>query len=101
VKFYKEMKPAHPEFEAIYIPVDKSAAEMQAYAKESGFPWRAVAFPRSKDLKILAPLLGPIPQLIVVDNTGKLVIAETAEPSQAVLRKLRTLLEAPAGAAGR
>ena len=101
VKFYEEMHPTHPEFEAIYIPVDKSAGEMQAYAKESGFPWRAVAFPRSRDLKILAPLLGPIPQLIVVDNTGKLIIEDTAEPSQAVLRKLKALLEKPAGATGR
>jgi hypothetical protein len=66
--------------------VDKSAPEMQAYAKESGFPWRAVALPRSRDLKILAPLLGPIPQLIVVDNTVKLIIEDTAEPSEAVLR---------------
>lgn len=98
VKFYNEMHPKHPDFEAIYIPVDKSAGEMQAYAKESGFPWPAVSFDRSKNLTILAPLLGPVPQLIVVDNTGKLVIADTEQTSQAVLTKLRTLLTQTASA---
>lgn len=92
VKFYKEMKPKHPEFEAIYLPVDKSAAEMQQYAKTAGFPWPAVAFNRSKDFHVLAPLLGPVPQLIVVDNTGKVVIDDTDQKSQTVLTKLAALL---------
>ena len=98
VKFYKEMKPAHPEFEAIYLPVDHSAPEMQAYAKEAGFPWPAVSFARSTDLKILAPLLGPVPQLIVVDNTGKLIVADTEQTNQAVLTKFKTILTQTASA---
>ncbi|HJQ97353.1 MAG TPA: thioredoxin-like domain-containing protein [Candidatus Polarisedimenticolaceae bacterium] len=98
VKFYNEMHPQHPEFEAIYLPVDKSAAEMRAYAKEASFPWPAVAFERSKDLKILAPLLGPVPQLIVVDRAGKLVIADDTQASQDVLTKLRALLTQTASA---
>ena len=70
VKFYNEMHPKHPEFETIYLPVDKSAGELQAYAKAAGFPWPAVAFERSKDLKIIASLLGPVPQPIVWTARG-------------------------------
>ena len=98
VKFYNEMHPGHPEFEAIYLPVDKSAAEMQAYAKEARFPWPAVSFERSRDLKIIASLLGPVPQLIVVDGTGKLVIDDNTQASQDVLAKLRALLTQTASA---
>jgi len=92
VKFYNEMHPKHPEFEAIYLPVDKSAAALQAYAKEAAFPWPSVSFQRSKDLKIIASLLAPIPQLIVVDSTGKLVIDDSTQASQDVLTKLKGLL---------
>jgi len=96
VKFYNETKAAHPEFELIYVPTDKTAAEMQAYAKESGFPWRSVSFDQCKKFAVLAPLFGPVPHFVVVDPTGKKLLDCTATDREPVLAQLTALLNKPA-----
>lgn len=95
VKFYKETKPAHPEFELIYVPTDKSAAERREYAQQEGFPWRAVSLEQCRKFAVLAPLFGPVPHFVVVDPSGKLLMECTATDREPVLEQLTALLNKP------
>jgi thiol-disulfide isomerase/thioredoxin len=97
LKFYKDMKPKHPEFEVIYVPVEKSAAELQTYAKEIGFPWPAVDFNKKKQLAVLAWTLGhaPTPELGVYDRYGNIVIDPATVDRDTALKQLAGLLNKP------
>jgi hypothetical protein len=98
LKFYKDMKPKHPEFEVIYVPVEKSAAELQTYAKEIGFPWPAVDFNKKNQLAVLAWTLGhsPTPELGVYDRYGNIVIDPATVDRDTALKQLAGLLNKPA-----
>jgi nucleoredoxin len=94
VKFYQRLKPAHPEFEVIFISDDKSPAELRSYAKEAGFSWRTVASNRYKELHIINPMFGQgIPQLIVTDRHGKVLIDSDKIERLVALQKFETLLK--------
>jgi thiol-disulfide isomerase/thioredoxin len=93
VKFYNDAKPKHPEFEIIYISGDKSMAEMRGYAKEAGFGWRAVATNRQPELQLVNPLFTQyIPQLVVTDRHGNVLIDSARTSTGAALKELQTLL---------
>jgi len=95
VKFYQEMKPAHPEFDIIFISADHSAAEMHAYAKEEGFTWCAIPADRDPQLLLISPLFGnTIPQLLVTDRHGKVLIDSNQVSRPVALQKLAALLKA-------
>jgi thiol-disulfide isomerase/thioredoxin len=97
VAFYKNNKPKHPEFEVIYVPAEKSAAELQTYAKEVPFPWPAVAFDKNKQLAVLGWTLGhsSTPELAVYDRYGNLVIDPAKVDRDAALKQLAALLNKP------
>ena len=95
VKLYNELKPAHPEFEVVFISADHSAAEMRAYAKEAGFHWPAVLAERDPQLHLISPLFGDaIPQLVVTDCHGKVLIDSNQVTRPVALQKLAALLKA-------
>jgi len=95
VKFYKEMKPTHPEFDIVFISADHSAAEMHAYAKDEGFTWSAVPAERDPQLLLINPLFGDtIPQLVVTDRYGKVLIDSNQVTRPVALQKLAALLKA-------
>ena len=98
LKFYKDTKPKHPEFEVIYVPAEKSAAELQTYAKEVGFPWPAVEFNKNKQLAVLAWTLGhsSTPELGVYDRYGNMVIDPAKIDRDTALKQLAQLLNKPA-----
>jgi nucleoredoxin len=98
VKFYNETKPKHPEFEIIYISGDKSAAEMKGYAKEAGFSWRAVPSNRQPELQLVNPLFTQyIPQLVVTDRQGNVLIDSAQMGPAAALKQLDALLKKSQG----
>jgi len=97
LKLYKEMKPKHPEFEVIYVPVEKSAAELQLYAKELNFPWPAVDYNQKNRLAVLAWVLGhsSTPELGVFDRYGNVVIDPATVDRDEALKQLAALWNNP------
>lgn len=94
VKLYQEMKPNHPEFEVIFVSADHSPAEMHAYAKEAGFTWCAVPAERDPQLHLISPLFGnTIPQLVVTDRSGKVLIDSNQVTRPVALKNLEALLK--------
>lgn len=94
VKVYNELKPQHPGFEVIFISADHSAGEMRAYAKEAHFPWRAVPADRVSQLRLISPLFGDaIPQLVVTDRNGEVLIDSAQVTRPVALRKLEALVQ--------
>ena len=97
LKLYKEMKPKHPEFEVIYVPAEKSAAELQLYAKEMDFPWPAVNFQKKKESAVLAWILGrsSTPELGVLDRYGNVVIDSATVDRDTALKQLAVMWNNP------
>jgi len=95
LKLYQEMKPKHPEFEVIYVPVEKSAAELQTYAKEVNFPWPAVDFNKKNQLAVLGWVLGhsSTPELGVFDRFGNIIIDPATVDRDTALKQLAALWE--------
>jgi len=93
VKFYKEMKPAHPEFEVIYL-MTEPVAETGKFAKAQGFSWRAVEYRSTPSMPMThASISGLLPQLIVMDRTGKVLANGTQNAAPAALQRLNALLQ--------
>jgi nucleoredoxin len=74
VRFYREMKAKHPEFEVVFVSADNSAGDMAGYMKQDGMPWLAVKYdqvPRSPEIQRYS---GPgIPCLVLVDANGRVL----------------------------
>lgn len=72
VTAYRDLKPAHPEFELIFVSDDRSAGDMADYMKTDDMPWLAVRF-NSRDQKMI-DYSGPgIPCLVLVDANGNVL----------------------------
>ena len=87
VKFYKDMKPKHANFEVYFISGDKTPAEMKAYAKEAGFSWASAPQSVQPKMQIVNRLFtNLIPQFVVTDGAGKVLIdsAQTGGPQNAL-----------------
>lgn len=84
----------NPDYEVIYIPAEKSAAELQTYAKELDFPWPAIKFSENNRLVVLAKILGrnSIPEFGVVDRFGNIVIDNYNSDRDTALKELEALL---------
>jgi len=96
VKFYNRVKPAHPEFELILISNDEKAADMYKYAKEENFTWPAVPMSQYNKLHIINPLFGnSIPQLVITDRHGKVLIDSDRVGREPALKQLEALLNKP------
>lgn len=99
VKFYNRIKPDHPEFELVLISDDQKPNDMYKYAKEEGFTWPAVPATQYANLKIINPLFGrTIPQLVVTDRHGKVLIDSERAGREPALKQLEALLNKPAAA---
>lgn len=94
---YQEMKPKRADFEVIYIPAEKSAAELQQYAKEVDFPWPAVAFQQKQKTVVLAGILGrtSLPEFWVLDRYGNVVVENLKQDRDAALKQFAALLKQP------
>jgi thiol-disulfide isomerase/thioredoxin len=79
VSWYNKFKPAHPNFELIFVSEDRDEAAMLSYMKEMTMPWPAVRF---SDLKHDGGFKGSgiekfagdgIPDLVLLDAGGKVL----------------------------
>ncbi|MBP6343584.1 MAG: redoxin domain-containing protein [Candidatus Omnitrophica bacterium] len=96
---YQKMKSQNKSFEVIYIPSDKSAAEMQQFAKDHNFPWPAVDFRHKEKLAALAGILNrsSIPNVKVTDRYGNIILDNQKTASNDVLlNEFVALLNKPA-----
>lgn len=74
VAFYNRVAAAHPEFEVLFVSVDKSAPAMEGYMRDAGMPWPAVTFDKVASNEALRKYAGPgVPCLVVVDESGKVI----------------------------
>jgi nucleoredoxin len=82
VGWYNKFKPAHPNFELIFVSEDTNETSMLSYMKEMAMPWPAVRFGALKhDGSFkgsgIEKFAGPgIPDLVLVDANGT-VLADT------------------------
>jgi len=92
VKYYQEMKPKHPEFEIIYLTTEPMP-DTESFAKEMGFSWRAVEYEATGAVpSVSKPIDGKLPQLIVMDRSGKVLANGIQSTAPAALKQLDTLL---------
>lgn len=73
VKFYREQKAAHPDFEVILVSRDRSQADMVRYMDEFHMPWPAMAQPGRQESAIEDLSGRGIPCLVLVDAHGKVL----------------------------
>lgn len=74
VRFYREMKAKHPEFEVVFVSADRSAGDMAGYMKKDAMPWLAVKFDLLRTLPEIQRYSGPgIPCLVLVDASGRVL----------------------------
>jgi thiol-disulfide isomerase/thioredoxin len=98
LKTYNELKPKHPEFEVVFLSADHSTAGMRDYVKEEGFPWLAVTPDRLKELNLVTPYIAQtIPQLIVMDAHGKVLVNTDQMDREVALKKMAALVDRPSG----
>ena len=82
VDFYNKTKPAHPEFEVVFVSSDRSDEDMKKYMQEIKMPWPAIKFNKIESLKKITAYAGPgIPCVVVVDAEGK-VLADSFKGEQ-------------------
>ncbi len=75
VSFYKDFKPAHPNFELIFVNDDQSDGDMIAYMKGDAMPWPAVWYAEinNPDLGAKRYCGSGIPDLVLVDADGRVL----------------------------
>ncbi len=94
VKFYNEAKPKYGNFEFVFISGDKTPAEMRNYAKEMGFAWASVPQQRQPEMQIVNRLFtNLIPQLVVTDRHGNVVVDSAKIGTAAALKQLDALVK--------
>lgn len=74
VNWYQQKKPAHPEFELIFVSNDNDEDSMAAYMTEDKMPWPALKYSKIRTNKSLTQLAGTgIPCLVFIDADGKVL----------------------------
>ncbi len=92
IKYYQELKPRHPEFEVIYLTTEPMP-DTESFAKEMGFSWRAVEYETTGTLPdVHRPIDGRLPQLIVMDRSGKVLANGIQSTAPVALKQLDALL---------
>ncbi len=94
LKLYQAKKGMRDDFEVFYLPSEKSAAELQMYAKELSFPWPVMSFSQKKKLAALAKVISghSLPSIQVLDRYGNLIIDNDQYDRDQVLTQLAALL---------
>ncbi len=95
VAFYKTVKAAHPEFEMIYVPASNTVPDRHKFAKEMGFPWRATTTDAGMLPVCGQPFASKIPELVVMDPAGNVLINAVQENVPGALKQLQAMLDAP------
>lgn len=94
IKFYNDAKPKHPEMEVVYLTIE-DLPETYQFAKELGFNWRTVSYENTTMPSVNPYIDGRIPQLIVMDRSGKVLANGIQSTAPDALQRLETLLNQP------
>jgi nucleoredoxin len=74
VDYYNRVATQHPEFEIVFVSLDKSQFAMETYMREANMPWPAIDFPKLGGKEAIRKYAGAgIPCLVLVDVTGKVI----------------------------
>src|SRR5438046_9000085 len=74
VAYYNQIAHDHPEFEIIFVSLDKSAGAMATHMRETGMPWPAIEYSKLASIPALQKYAGKgIPDLVIVDASGKVL----------------------------
>jgi len=95
VKFDKEAKSKHPgAYEVIFFSADRSPADLKAYAGKMGFSWPSLPQSRQMEMQVVNRLFSNlIPQLVVTDRNGTVVIDSAKIGTAAALKQIDALLK--------
>lgn len=93
IQYYRQTKPRHPEFEIIWI-MTESPEDTGKFARKLGFSWRAVTYESTPSMpSVKQPITGLLPQLIVMDPSGRVLINASQEAVPGAIHQLDTLLK--------
>jgi len=95
IKYCNGIKSSHPEVEVVYLTIE-SLPDTLKFAKELGFNWRTVTYEDTTMSSVNPYIDGRIPQLIVMDRTGKVLANGIQATAPSALQQLDTLLNQPA-----
>lgn len=70
IEWYKKIKPAHPEFELIFVSRDKSELTMDEHVRKVAMPFPVVRYASREDPAIQAFGGAPMPWLCAVSRSG-------------------------------
>jgi len=93
VALLAEKKPAASDVALIYVSADKTPAEAKAYVTKIGIDWPTLYYSRNDQLPAFNKMFGnSIPQLIVTDRHGKVLIDSARIGTAQALKQLEKLL---------
>ncbi|MEO6870986.1 MAG: thioredoxin-like domain-containing protein, partial [Chthoniobacterales bacterium] len=74
VDYYNRVAPQHPEFQLVFVSLDRSRYNWETYLREAKMPWLALDYDQLVNFARLKELGGDrIPSLLVIDATGRVV----------------------------
>lgn len=92
VKLLKDKKPAAGDFVSIYLSGDRNPAEAKAYATKLGIEWPTLYFKNRGLMPAFQSLFGDtIPQLVVTDRHGKVLVNSAKVGTARALQQLASL----------
>ena len=92
IDFYNQQKPKHPEFEIVYVMYD-TLGDAAQFSRQQGFSsWRALAYDNTPATPS-SVIAGPLPQLFVMDRSGKLLINGIQNDAPKALEQLKTMFK--------
>ncbi|HET9419352.1 MAG TPA: thioredoxin-like domain-containing protein [Chthoniobacterales bacterium] len=79
VDYYNRVAPQHPEFEIIFVSLDKSQFAFESYIREANMPWPAIDYQKLAGKDAVRKYAGDsIPGLVLLDATGKVISDSSA-----------------------
>jgi nucleoredoxin len=74
VEYYNRVAPQHPEFEIIFVSVDRNQFGFETDLREANMPWPAIDYQKVAGKDAIRKYAGDgIPCLVVVDPSGKVI----------------------------
>jgi hypothetical protein len=93
VRFYEEEKSKHRDFEVVWL-MTETQADTSKFARELGFSWRALDYDSQPAVPTVNRYIdGKLPQLIVMDRSGKVLANGIQTNAPGALKRLGQLLE--------
>jgi hypothetical protein len=93
IAFDREARAKKASYEIVYLMTEEPAATAQ-FARRAGFSWRAVTWEGTGTIPSLnSQIDGKLPQLLVMDRTGRVLVNGVQQTAPAALQQLDALLK--------